>query len=157
MACELASRLVTLYARKTCCQIVPPKLADEESMMEEKRSRSFTHSGTDIVDVDGIKLHARWRVAGTQEYMVGEGTAVDGERNDIAVTIYFDKLPDESLAVQELVDRITADLDRPFTVDLGRTKHPLLYCQEIRRDNSGVPIGIALTDRPVPESRGSRR
>src|SRR5215469_9010136 len=114
--------------------------------MEERRTRSFTNSGTDVVDVDGVKLHARWRVAGTQEYVVGAGAALDGERSDIALTIYFDKLPDESLAVQELLNRIAADLDRPIAVDLGRTRHPVLYCQEIRRDQSGNPIGIALAD-----------
>lgn len=125
--------------------------------MDEKRTRSFTHSGTDIVDVDGVKLHARWRVAGTQEYVVGAGAAVDGARNDIALTIYFDNLPDENLAVQELVSRIAADLDRPIAVDLGRSRYPVLYCEEIRRDQSGAPIGMALTDQPVPEHRKHRR
>lgn len=125
--------------------------------MEENRTRSFTHSGTDIVDVDGVKLHARWRVAGTQEYVASEGAAVDGERGDITVTIYFDKLADESTAVQELLTRIEADLDRPITVDLGRTKHPALYCQEIRRDQNGDPIGIALTDQAVREAREKQR
>lgn len=125
--------------------------------MEEKRTRSFTHSGTDIVDVDGVKLHGRWRVAGTQEYVVGDGAAVDGERNGIAVTIYFDKLPGESLAVQELLNRIAADLDRSITVDLGRSKHPVLYCKEILRDQSADPIGISLTDQPLPESSKKRR
>lgn len=125
--------------------------------MEEKRTRSFTHSGTDIVDVDGVKLHARWRVAGTQDYVASGGAAVDGERNDITLTIYFDKLADESVAVQELLSRIAADLDRPITVDLGRSKHPVLYCQEIRRDQNGDPIGIALADQAVPEARKKRR
>lgn len=116
--------------------------------MEENRTRSFTHSGTDIVDVDGVKLHARWRVAGTQDYVASDGAAVDGERNDIALTIYFDKLADESMAVQELLHRIAADPQRPIAVDLGRTKYPVLYCQEIRRDQNGDPMGIALTDQP---------
>ena len=125
--------------------------------MEEKRTRSFTQSGTDIVDVDGVKLHARWRVAGTQQYVVGAGAAVDGERSDIVLTIYFDKLADESPAVQELVNRIVADLDRPIAVDLGRTMHPTLYCQEILRDQSSNPLGIALADQPLPESLKKRR
>lgn len=125
--------------------------------MEEQRTRSFTHSGTDIVEIDGVKLHARWRVAGTQEYIVGEGAAVDGERNHISLSIYFDKLPDESLPVQELLNRLAADFDQPITVDLGRAKYPVLYCHEIRRDQSGEPIGIALADQPVPESDKKRR
>jgi hypothetical protein len=125
--------------------------------MEEQRTRSFTHSDTDVVVVDGIKLHARWRLAGTQEYVIGAGAALDGERSDIGLTIYFDKLPDESLAVQELLDRIAADLERPIAVDLGRSRYPLLYCQEIRHDQRGNPIGIALADQPLPESRKKRR
>lgn len=125
--------------------------------MEERRTRSFTHSGTDIVDVDGLKLHARWRVSGTQAYMVGAGAAVDGERSDIALTIYFDKLAEESSAVQELLDRIAADLDRPMAVDLGHTTHPVLYCQEIMRDQSGNPLGIALADQPLTEFLKRRR
>ncbi|HEX7449656.1 MAG TPA: hypothetical protein VF306_19010, partial [Pirellulales bacterium] len=139
----------TIYAR----QVMPSKLADGNATMEEKRTRSFTHSGTDIVDVDGVKLHARWRVAGTQDYVASQGAAVDGARNDIALTLYFDKLADESMAVQELLNRIAADLEWPITVDLGRTKYRVLYCQEIRRDQNGDPIGIALTDQPV--RRGS--
>jgi len=121
--------------------------------MEERRTRSFTHSGTDLVDIDGAKLTGRWRLAGTQEYVVGAGTAVDGQRIDVSVTIYFDKLSDESSVVQELLDRITADLGRPLAVDLGRTKHPVLYCQEIRNDDRGNAIGIVLADRPAPEPR----
>jgi hypothetical protein len=121
--------------------------------MEERRTRSFTHSGTDLVDLDGVKLSGRWRLAGTQEYVVGAGTAVDGQRTDISLTIYFDKLPDESSAVQELLDRITADLGRPLAVDLGRSKHPVLYCQEIRSDDRGNAVGIVLADRPAPEPR----
>lgn len=121
--------------------------------MEEKRTRSFTHSGTDLVEVDGVQLHARWRVAGTQNYVASEGAAVDGKRNDIALTIYFDKPAEESKAVQELLDRIAADPDRPIAVDLRRTKYPVLYCQEIRRDQNGGPLGIALADQPVPQAR----
>jgi hypothetical protein len=121
--------------------------------MEEKRTRDFTHSGTDIVDIDGIKLHGRWRVAGTQQYVVGTGVAVDGQRTDISLTIYFDKLADESSGVQELLDRIAVDPGRPVAVDLGRSSHPVLYCREIRHDQSGNAIGIVLADQPVPEPR----
>jgi hypothetical protein len=125
--------------------------------MEERRTRNFTHSGTDLVDIDGVKLHARWRVTGTQKYVVGAGAALDGERSDIALTIYFDKLPDEGPEVQELLNRITVDPDRQIAVDLGRTVYPVLYCQETRQDQSGNPIGIALADQPMSESRKKRR
>ena len=119
--------------------------------MKEQRTRSFAQSGTGVVDVDGLDLHARWRAAGTQEYVVGAGAAVDGRRFDISLTIFFDKLPDESAAVQELLNRITVDLNRPIAVDLGRARHPLLYCQEIRIDSTGNARGIMLTEQPTSE------
>jgi hypothetical protein len=56
-----------------------------------------------------------------------------------------------------LLNRIAADLDRPIAVDLGRARHPVLYCQEIIRDQSGNPLGIALADQPLPESRKKLR
>jgi hypothetical protein len=119
--------------------------------MTEERTRTFTQSGSGVVDVDGLKLHVRWRAAGTQEYVVGAGAAVDGRRFDISLTIYFDKLPDESLVVQELLNRITADLHRPIAVDLGRTNHPVLYCQEILIDSTGSATGILLSEQPTSE------
>ena len=125
--------------------------------MEEQRTRNFTQSGTGIVDIDGAKVHARWRMAGTQEYVVGAGAAVDGRRFDTSLALYFDKLPDESSVVQELLDRISADRRRPIAVDLGRSRHPVLYCQEILTDNSGNPSGIVLTDRPVSEPKAGEK
>jgi hypothetical protein len=119
--------------------------------MNEQRTRNFTQSETGIVDIDGLKLHARWRAAGTQEYVVGAGAAIDGRRFDISLTIYFDKLPDESPVVQQLLDRITADPQRPIAADLGRTRHAELYCQEIRTDSAGNTSGIMLTDKPPSE------
>jgi hypothetical protein len=119
--------------------------------MEEQRTRNFAHNGTGIIEIDDVKLHARWRATGTQEYVVGAGAAVDGRRIDISLTIYFDKLPDEAAVVHELLNRITADLHRPIAVDLGRARHPLLFCQEIRTDSIGNASGILLTERPTSE------
>lgn len=121
--------------------------------MAEERTRRFTQSGTDIVDIDGSKLRVRWRVTGTQEYVVGDGAAVDGRRFDISLTIFFDHLPDESLLVQELLDRIVADPARPIEVDLGRSRHPRLYCQEILSDSTGTTSGIIFMDQQPPAIR----
>lgn len=119
--------------------------------MAENRTRDFAQSGTDVVDIDGSKLHVRWRVTGTQDYVAGDGAAVDGRQFDISLTIFFDNLPDERSVVQELLDRIIADPARPVVVDLGRTRHSQLYCQEIVADSTGTPSGIIFMDRQPPE------
>jgi hypothetical protein len=75
----------------------------------------------------------------------------------MSLTIYFDKLPDESSGVQELLDRIAVDPSRPIAVDLGRSSHPVLYCREIRHDQSGNAVGIVLTDQPLAEPRKKTR
>lgn len=82
--------------------------------------------------------------------MAGDGTAVDGRQFDISLSIFFDNLPDERSVVQELLDRIIGDPTRPVVVDLGRTRHPRLYCQEIVADRTGSPSGIIFMDRQPP-------
>jgi hypothetical protein len=114
--------------------------------MNEERTREFAQSGTGIVDVDGTKLHARWRLSGTQQYVVGAGSAIDGHRSDISLALYFDNLPAEMAVVQDLLDRIAADCRRPITVDLGRSNYPGLYCREVRTESSGNPSGIVFSD-----------
>jgi hypothetical protein len=120
--------------------------------MEQQRTRNFAESGTGIVDVDGLKLHARWRIAGTQQYLAGAGASVDGRRDNISITLYFDKLPDEAATIDELLQRITADRQRTLAVDLGRTGHPAMYWQETRMDQGGNPSGITLADQPAAEA-----
>lgn len=116
--------------------------------MDEQRTRNFAESGVGIVDIDGVRLHARWRMSGTQQYVVGAGAALDGRRGDIAVEIYFDKMPEETELVQELLGRITADPNRPLAIDLGRSGHPGLYCVDTRTDQSGNPTGMSLGEQP---------
>ena len=116
--------------------------------MEEQRTRNFAESGSGIIDIDGIKLHARWRMAGTQQYVVGAGAATDGPRSDISLAVYFDNLADESTVIGELLGRIATDQNRPLSVDLGHTGHRELYCRETRTDQSGNPSCITLADRP---------
>lgn len=123
-----------------------PHLIHRAAEMEQ-RTRSFTQSGTGLVEIDGTAVHGRWRMTGRQEYEVGEGAAIDGRRIDITVTIYFDKLPDEMTIVQELLARVSADRQRALTVDLGRTRHAALYCREVQTDNRGNPSGITFSDR----------
>lgn len=120
--------------------------------MEEKRTRNFAESGTGIIDIDGLKLHARWRMTGTQQYLAGPGASIDGRRHDISITFYFDKLADERATVDELLQRITAERQRPLAVDLGRTGHPAMYCHETRTDQSGNPSAITLSDQPAAEA-----
>jgi hypothetical protein len=121
--------------------------------MEQQRTRNFAESGTGIIDIDGLRLHARWRMAGTQQYLAGAGASIDGRRNNISITVYFDKLPDERATVDELLQRIAADRRRTLAVDLGRTSHPAMYWHETRIDQSGNPSGITLADQPAAEAQ----
>lgn len=123
----------------------------ESTEMEEQRTRNFAESGTGIIDIDGLRLHARWRMSGTQQYVAGAGASTDGRRNDISLAVYFDRLPDETAVVEDLLRRITAQPSRPLAVDLGRTGHPGLYCLEMKNDQSGNPSSLTLTDQPVSE------
>lgn len=116
--------------------------------MEEQRTRNFTESGAGIIDIDGLRFHARWRMTGTQQYLAGAGASIDGRRDNISLTVYFDKLPDEKSTVEELLQRITDDRGRSLSVDLGRTGHAAMYCQDTRTDQSGNPISITLADQP---------
>lgn len=124
--------------------------------MEEQRTRNFAESGTGLIDIDGLKLHARWRMTGTQQYRAGAGASIDGRRHDISIAVYFDKLPDERSTVDELLERITADPGRTLSVDLGRTGHPAMYCHETRTDQSGNPSAITLADKSPAELRDRR-
>ncbi len=120
--------------------------------MEEQRTRNFTESGTGLIEIDGLKFHARWRMTGTQQYLAGAGASIDGRRTDVSLTVYFDKLPDERAIVDELLGRIAADQGRALAVDLGRTGHPAMYCHETRMDQSGNPSAITLAEQAAAES-----
>ena len=123
--------------------------------MQEQRERNFAESGTGIIDIDGVRFHARWRMSGTQAYTVGVGAAIDGRRSNISLAVYFDKLPDEGPVVQELLARIAADPQRPMVVDLGRKGHPALYCHEMGSDQSGNPSSLTLADQPPAKAASS--
>ena len=115
--------------------------------MDEPRSRNFTQSGTGLIEIDGVALHARWRMTGVQDYTVGAGAATDGLRKEIAVSMFFDKLPDEAEQVQTLLERIQADKTRKLACKLPRTTASV-YFREICADQSGAPFGVIFGNAP---------
>ncbi len=115
--------------------------------MDESRSRSFAQNGTGLIEIDGVALHARWRMTGIQDYTVGAGSAVDGLRKDIAVSIFFDNLPDEAELVQTLLEKIQADKTRKLECKLPRATASV-YFQEICSDQSGAPSGVIFGSKP---------
>ncbi|HXT60193.1 MAG TPA: hypothetical protein VN699_16250 [Pirellulales bacterium] len=116
--------------------------------MDEARTRNFTESGTGLIEIQDVPLHVRWRISGAQEYAVGAGSVVDGRRTGLEVSVFFDNLPEESAAVQTLLDKIGAEQARPLELKLGRTTNPGLYFSEIRTDQSGAAIGIMFASAP---------
>ena len=116
--------------------------------MGEARTRNFTESGTGLIEIDDVPVHARWRMSGTQEYAVGAGAAVDGRRTDLKVSVFFDKLPEESAAVQSLLDKVSSEQASPLELKLGRTTNPGLYFNETRTDQSGATIGMMFASAP---------
>jgi hypothetical protein len=121
---------------------------NRKARMDEARTRNFTESGTGLIEIQDVPVHARWRISGAQEYAVGAGSAVDGRRTGLEVAVFFDNLPEESAAVQTLLDKIGAEQARPLALKLGRTTNPGLYFNEIRTDQSGAAIGIMFASAP---------
>ena len=115
--------------------------------MNESRSRNFTQSGTGLIEIDGVAIHARWRVTGVQDYTVGAGAAVDGLRNDIAASVFFDKLPDEAEQVQTLLVQVQADKARKLECKFGRMTASV-YFREICENQSGDPTGVIFGSSP---------
>lgn len=115
--------------------------------MEESRSRNFTHSGTGLIEIDGVAIHARWRMTGIQDYTVGAGVATDGLRKDVAVSVFFDNLPDEAELVHTLLERIQADQARKLECKIGRTTTSV-YFREVRTSQSGAASGVIFGSSP---------
>lgn len=123
--------------------LFPPRKAG----MEESRSRNFTHSGTGLIEIDGVAIHARWRMTGIQDYTVGAGVATDGLRKDVAVSVFFDNLPDEAELVHTLLERIQADQARKLECKIGRTTTSV-YFREVRTSQSGAASGVIFGSSP---------
>ena len=116
-------------------------------LMDEPRSRNFTESGTGLIEIDGVAIHARWRMTGVQDYTVGAGTAVDGLRKEIAVSMFFDNLPDEAEQAQTLLESVQADKTRKLVCKLPRTTASV-YFREICANQSGAPFGVIFGNKP---------
>ena len=119
----------------------------KDLMTDESRSRNFAQSGTDLIEIEGVALHARWRMTGIQDYTVGAGAALDGLRKDIAVSMFFDNLPDEAELVQTLLEKVQADKTRKFECKLPRATASV-YFREICADQSGAAIGLVFGNKP---------
>ena len=115
--------------------------------MNEPRSRNFTQSGTGLIEIDGIAIHARWRMTGIQDYTVGAGAAVDGDCRDIAVSMFFDNLPDEAELAHALLGKIQDGRTRKLACKLPRTTASV-YFREICADQSGAPFGVIFGSAP---------
>ncbi|HVW38974.1 MAG TPA: hypothetical protein VHB99_16780 [Pirellulales bacterium] len=115
--------------------------------MNESRSRNFTQSGTGLVEIEGVAIHARWRITGVQDYTVGAGAAVDGLRSDIAASVFFDKLPDEAEQVQTLLEQVQAGQARKLECKFGQTT-VAVYFREICQNQSGAPTGVIFGSSP---------
>lgn len=118
--------------------------------MEESRSRNFTHSGAGLIEIDGVAIHARWRMTGIQDYTVGAGAATDGLRRDVAVSVFFDKLSEQAELVDTLLERIQADQARKLECKLGRTTTSIFF-REVRTSQSGAPSGVVFESLPRSE------
>lgn len=119
----------------------------KEPLMDESRSRNFAQSGTGLIEIDGVAIHARWRMTGIQDYTVGDGAAIDGPRRDIAVSMFFDKLPDEAELAHALLEKVQAGKTRKLACKLPRTTASV-YFREICADQSGAPFGVIFGDKP---------
>ncbi|HVX62089.1 MAG TPA: hypothetical protein VHC19_15840 [Pirellulales bacterium] len=119
----------------------------KDSLMDESRTRNFTQSGTGLIEIDGVAVHARWRMTGIQDYKVGAGAAQDGLRKEIAVSLFFDKLADEAEQVQLLLEKVQADKTRELECKLPRAT-AAVYFQEIRAGQSGDPVGVIFGNKP---------
>lgn len=119
----------------------------KDLQMDETRSRNFTQSGTGLIEIDGVAVHARWRMTGIQDYTVGAGTATDGLRKDIALSMFFDKLPEEAEQVQTLLEKVQADKTREVPCKLPGTDAKV-YFREICADQKGAPIGVIFGNKP---------
>ncbi len=115
--------------------------------MDELRSRGFAQSATGLIEIDGVAIHARWRMTGVQDYTVGVGAAKDGLRKDIVISMFFDNLPEEAELAQTLVEKIQADKTRKLVCKLPRTT-AAVYFSEICADQSGSPIGVIFGSKP---------
>lgn len=118
---------------------------NNEASLEEQRTRRFTRSGTGSIRIGDTSLSARWRLAGLQEYSVGNGAATDGRQIEMTLAIYFEHLPDEAAAVKALLSRFAGDASQPIMVDLGRTVVPPLFYRSTESSANGDPIGIVLS------------
>ena len=115
--------------------------------MGESRSRNFAHSGAGLIEIDGIAVHARWRMTGIQDYTVGAGAAIDGGRRDIAVSMFFDNLPEEAELTHTLLEKVQASKARKLACKLPRTMASV-YFREVCADQSGAPFGVIFGDKP---------
>lgn len=115
--------------------------------MGESRSRNFAQSGAGLIEIDGIAIHARWRMTDVQHYTVGAGAAIDGDRRDIAVSMFFDNLPDEAELAHTLLEKVQAGKTRKLACKLPKTTASV-YFREVCADQSGAPFGVVFGDKP---------
>jgi len=72
---------------------------------------------------------------------------VDGLRKDIAVSVFFDKLPDEAELVQTLLEQVQAGKSRKLECKLGRTTASV-YFRETCTDQGGAATGLIFGSSP---------